>query len=356
MIEPFLGGSDALLQFADFGVQVGLVSHGGRHAAQQRGNFRARLHEPENVVDEEQHVQTFFIAEIFRDGQAGQSDAQARAGRFRHLPVDQRGARFFRIARHDDARFLHFQPQVVAFARAFAHAGEHGHAAVLHGDVVNQLLNQNRLAHARAAEQADFAALQVRLEQVHDLDSGLEHFERSWIGLPATARDGGSDSAFPSEPAEAVHGLAEDVHHAPQRCAAHGNGDRPAQIDGLHAAHDAFGRVHCDGAHAALAQVLRDFGDDVDRLGSVEAFAGDAHRVVNFRQVMFGKLHVDDRPDDLHDVPDVSCFVLRHLWLLRVPSGQASACRFWFYSIPTETVRLKPVPLTPQTLLRSPLR
>ena len=51
-----LGGSDALLQFAHFGGQVGLVTDGRRHAAEQRRNFRARLREPENVVDEEQHV------------------------------------------------------------------------------------------------------------------------------------------------------------------------------------------------------------------------------------------------------------------------------------------------------------
>ena len=176
MIEPCLGGGDALLQFADFRVEVGLVSHGGRHAAQQRGYFRARLHETENVVDEEQHVQAFFIAEIFRHGQAGQSDAQARAGRFGHLSVDQRGAGFFGIARHHDAGFLHFQPQVVAFARSLAHSGEHGHAAVLHGHVVNQFLNQNRLAHARAAEQADLAALEVRFQQVDDLDARFRTF------------------------------------------------------------------------------------------------------------------------------------------------------------------------------------
>ncbi len=46
-----------------------------------------------------------------------------------------------------------------------------------HGDVVNQLLNYDSLAHARTAEQSDLAALQVRLDQVHNLDARLEHFE-----------------------------------------------------------------------------------------------------------------------------------------------------------------------------------
>ena len=39
------------------------------------------------------------------------------------------------------------------------------------------------LAHAGAAEEADLAALsQVGLNQVDDLDAGLEHLERLWTG------------------------------------------------------------------------------------------------------------------------------------------------------------------------------
>jgi len=37
------------------------------------------------------------------------------------------------------------------------------------GHVVDQLHDEHRLAHAGAAKQADFAALLVRSQQVHDL-------------------------------------------------------------------------------------------------------------------------------------------------------------------------------------------
>ena len=175
--RALLGGGDALLQFAHFGGQVGLVSDGAGHAAEQRRNFRAGLREAENVVDEEQHVLAFFIAEILGDGQAGQADAQTGSGRLGHLAVDQGALGFGVIVRIDDARFLEFEPEIVAFAGALAHAGEHRNAAVLHGEVVDQFLNDDGLADARAAEQADLAAAQVRLDQVDDLDAGLEHFE-----------------------------------------------------------------------------------------------------------------------------------------------------------------------------------
>ena len=172
-----LRGRDALLQFAHFGCQVGLVAHGGRHAAQQRRHFRTGLCETENIVDEQQHVLVFFVAEIFGDGQPGQAHTQARSGRLGHLTVDQRALGLGVVVRIDDARFLHFQPQIVAFAGALAHAGEDRHAAVLHGDVVDQLHDDDGLADARAAEQSDLAAAQIRLEQVDHLDAGLEHFE-----------------------------------------------------------------------------------------------------------------------------------------------------------------------------------
>src|SRR3954471_11550439 len=50
--------------------------------------------------------------------------------------------------------------------------------AVLGSDVVDQLLDQHGLAHARAAEQADLAATRIWREQVDHLDAGLEDLAR----------------------------------------------------------------------------------------------------------------------------------------------------------------------------------
>ena len=69
--------------------------------------------------------------------------------------------------------------QVVAFAGALADAGEHGIATVLLGDVADELLDDDRLAHAGAAEDADLAALGKRSDQVDDLEAGLEDLCRS---------------------------------------------------------------------------------------------------------------------------------------------------------------------------------
>src|SRR5262249_20160378 len=176
-----LSGGDALLQSADFCVEVRLIADRRRHAAEQRRNLGAGLHETEDVVDEEKHVEVLLVAEVFGNREAGQADAEARPGRLRHLAVDERGSRFFGIAGNDNAGFLELEPKVVAFTGAFTHAGKDRHAAVLHRDVVNQFLNENGLADAGAAEEADLAALQEGLNEVDNFDAGLEHLERGGL-------------------------------------------------------------------------------------------------------------------------------------------------------------------------------
>src|SRR5262249_28647621 len=47
----------------------------------------------------------------------------------------------------------------------------------------------------------------------------------------------------------------------------------------------------------------------------VESLAGDAHRVVNFRQMVLGKLDVQHGSDHLDHFPE-SLFVASHNWLL----------------------------------------
>jgi hypothetical protein len=64
--------------------------------------------------------------------------------------------------------------EVVPLAGALADAGEDARALVLQGDVVDQLGDNDRLADARAAEEANLAAPPDRAEEVHDLDSGDE--------------------------------------------------------------------------------------------------------------------------------------------------------------------------------------
>ncbi len=205
---------------------------------------------------------------------------------------------------------MEFKPEVVAFARAFAHASEDRDAAVLHGHVVDQLHDEHGLAHARAAEKTDLAALQERLDQVNHLDAGLEHFELRGLIFECRCATVNRQAVLRGNRAELIYRLAQHVHHAAQGAAAHGHADRRAFVKSLHPAHHALGGLHRHAAHAPFAQVLLHFGDDIERLRQIEPIARDAHGVINLRQFGFFELHVDDRSNDLHDGSSV---IARHL-------------------------------------------
>ncbi len=116
------------------------------------------------------------------------------------MPIDQRNFGFAQIVRLDDARFAHLVVEVVAFARAFADACEDRYAAVELGNIVDQLHDDDRLAHSSAAESSHFAALQKWADQINHFDSGGEHLLRSRLVPRATAPNDGLDNTYPLSP------------------------------------------------------------------------------------------------------------------------------------------------------------
>ncbi len=125
------------------------------------------------------------------------------------------------------------------------------------GDVVDQFLNDDGLADARAAKEADLSALHERRDEVDDLDPGLEdlrlRLQRDEIGTLAMNR--------PARRARRnrraiVHRLAENVQDAPQRGSANRNGDRTSGVHDIHAADDAVRARHRDRAHLVAPNVL----------------------------------------------------------------------------------------------------
>ena len=174
--RALLGRGDPLLQAGHLGGEVRLVADRGRHAPEERRHLGAGLGEPEDVVDEQEDVAALLVAEVLGHRQAGEADALARAGRLVHL-AEHEG----RLG--DDARLGHLVDEVVALAAPLADAGEHRHAGVLLGDVPDQLLDDDRLADAGAAEDADLAALLERADEVDDLEAGLEDLDLGGLVL-----------------------------------------------------------------------------------------------------------------------------------------------------------------------------
>ena len=286
-------GGDPLLELAHLGLQGRLVADRGGHPAEQRRDLGAGLDEPEDVVDEEQHVLAALLAEVLRHGQPGEGDPQAGARRLVHLAEDQH-----RLV--DDAGLLHLEPEVVALARALADAAEGGEALVLLGDGADQLLDQNGLADAGAAEQADLAALGVGGQQVHDLDPGLQHL----LGGGEVLDLGGGAVNRPALPfcelRALVDRLAEQVEDAAQGLIADRHRDRPAGVEHLVAALDAVGRVHGDRPDAVVAEVLLHLADQPSLGSPALGRDVDLQRVEDLRDVV-GEDDVDDDAGHLLD-------------------------------------------------------
>ena len=240
------------MQLAHLLRQRGLITHRRRHAPQQSGHFTARLHKAEDVVYEKQHVLVLDVAEIFRHGQSRQRHAHAHAGRFVHLSEDQR-----RFVRH--AALVHLRPQLVALARALAHAREHGITAVLGGNVVDKFLDKHGFAHAGAAEQAHLAALGVRLQKVDGFDARFQDLHRRALLAERGRGAVNARALLRFHLALAVYWLTEHVEHAPERGFSHRHLYAVAGGGDAHAAPQPFAAGEHDAAHAALVQMLGDF-------------------------------------------------------------------------------------------------
>ncbi len=166
--RAMFGGRNPLLQLTHFRSQSRLVAHGRRHTPQQRGNFHSGQSIPVDIIDKEEHILVLNVAEVFRHGQPGESNAQANAGRLVHLTEDQH--RFI-----NDAGLFHFGPQVVTFPRPLTNAGEHGKTAVHTGDIANQLHDDHRFAHPGTTVGADFTPFGKWCYQVNHLEACFQH-------------------------------------------------------------------------------------------------------------------------------------------------------------------------------------
>ncbi len=192
---------------------------------------------------------------------------------------------------------------------------------MLLGDPANHLHDQDGLADARTTEQADLAALDVRGEQVNDLDTGLEH-GRAWFELVERGRVAVDlPVVFDRADVVGVEGLANHVKNVTEYRVADGHGDASARLAYYGATHESVGGLHAHATHAALADLLGHFAGHRDR----HAVKDDVHLdgVIYLGQRVWRELHVHHRTGDRHDATSLECGLFRsHChWYLTFPSG-----------------------------------
>ena len=203
-----------------------------------------------------------------------------------------------------DLRLDELVVEVIALAGSLADFGEYRIAAMGLGDVVDELLDKDRLADARAPEQADLAPLRIRREQVHDLYAGHQNLRFGRLLDVGGGRLMDRAAGLHRDRTSLVDRLADDIHDPPERAGTDRNRYRLAGVGDLLAARQSFRRVHRDAAHGILAEVLRDFEHEARAI--VHCF----ERVEDSRQIAL-ELHVDDGADHLRDAAGGICDI-RH--------------------------------------------
>ena len=162
------------------------------------------------------------------------------------------------------------------------------------GDIVDELLNQHRLADACAAEQADLAAARVGRQKVDHLDACYQ--DLGCRRLLGKAGRGPVDRRvlFGFDRTALVDRLSDHVQDTTEGLGADRHVDRAAAVLDLFAAHQALGAVHRDRANLILAEMLRHLQHQT---GTVVIAL---QRVQDRRQIAF-ELHVHHRTHHLGD-------------------------------------------------------
>src|SRR5690606_18123681 len=170
----------------------------------------------------------------------------------------------------EDARLLHLADEVVALTRALADASEHRDAAVVLRDALDHLLDEDRLADARAAEEADLSTLHVGREEVDRLDARLEHLRLrlELVEVRGLAVDGPALRDLERLTLAEVEDVAGHVEDLALGHVADGNRDGLARVADLLTADHAVGRLERDGANHVVAEVLGDLERDLGRLAA----------------------------------------------------------------------------------------
>src|SRR6516165_12291096 len=101
--------------------------------------------------------------------------------------------------------------EVIALAGALANPGEDRIAAMRLRDIIDQFHDQNRLADAGTAEEANLAALGVRRQKIDDLDASDEDLRFRRLFRIARCRLVNGTAGARSDRPQFIDRLADDI-------------------------------------------------------------------------------------------------------------------------------------------------
>ena len=151
--------------------------------------------------------------------------------------------------------------QIVPFTGPLTNTSEHRHTRVHFRDVVDQFHDQNCFTNTSTAEQANFAALRVWRQQVHNFNTSDQDFRFSRLIRKFWRRLVNRATRLRFHGAFFVNWFANNVQDTTQRFFTHWNHDRSACVGYGSTANQTLGRIHRNGTYSVFTKVLRNFED-----------------------------------------------------------------------------------------------
>src|SRR3989344_2180875 len=186
---------------------------------------------------------------MFRHRQPRERHAQTRARRFIHLSETH-------ATLWQPAALFHLMIEVIPLASSLAYSGKNRIPAVLGCNVMNEFLDDDSLADARASEETHLASLEYRADKIYNFNTSFQNFnfrrlfDVFWcVAVNWQFFIGRNRFAI-------INDFTEDVENASECSRADGHRNRRASICHFHSARQAVCRIHGYGPDNSATEEL----------------------------------------------------------------------------------------------------
>merc|ERR1719300_754079 len=107
-----------------FSVSHRLVTDSRRNTTEQGTDFGTSLCETENIINEQQHILSVNITEVFCLSQTSKSNAHSHSGGFVHLSENKGALRLSSFVDLNNTGVHHFVVEIISFSSSFTNTSE----------------------------------------------------------------------------------------------------------------------------------------------------------------------------------------------------------------------------------------
>ncbi len=161
--------SNPLLKCTHLCCKSWLVPYRRRDSSEERWDFWTCLSESEDIIDEEENISFFFIAEVLSHCETCESDSCTRPWSFIHLTEDHHSL-------VDDAWIFHFMVEVISFTSSFTDTCHDRVSSVFWCDIVDEFLHDDSFTDTCTSKETYFTTLEHRSDEIDNLDTCFKNF------------------------------------------------------------------------------------------------------------------------------------------------------------------------------------